>query len=61
MAFEVVDGVATGRLAARWTVRRTDATGRLVRKSGIDVLAVTGGRITGVWSVTGDRLFGQPG
>lgn len=57
VAFEVGDGVPTGRLAARWTVRRTDGTGRLVRKSGIDVLAVTAGRITGVWSVTGDRLF----
>ena len=52
VALELVDGVPTGRLAARWTVRRIDDTGRLIRKSGIDVLAVTGGRITGVWSVT---------
>jgi hypothetical protein len=28
VAFEVGDGVPTGRLAARWTVRRTDGTGR---------------------------------
>jgi hypothetical protein len=60
VAFEVVTGVPAGRFAARWTVRRTDGTGRPVRKSGIDMLAVTDGRITGVWSVTGDRLFGQP-
>ena len=58
VAFDIVAGVPTGRLAARWTVRRTDGTGRPVHKSGIDVLAVTDGRITGVWSVTGDRLFG---
>jgi hypothetical protein len=57
VALELVDGVPTGRLAARWTVQRVDGTGRLVRKSGIDVLAIAGGRITGVWSVTGDRLF----
>jgi hypothetical protein len=58
VALDIVDGVPTGRLAARWSVQRTDGTGRLIRKSGIDVLAVAGGRITGVWSVTGDRLFG---
>jgi hypothetical protein len=58
VAFDVVAGVPTGRFAARWIVRRTDDTGRPVQKSGIDVLAVTDGRITGVWSVTGDRLFG---
>jgi hypothetical protein len=58
IALDVIDGVPMGRLAARWTVQRVDGTGRLIRRSGIDVLAVAGGRITGVWSVTGDRLFG---
>jgi hypothetical protein len=58
VALDVVDGLPTGRLAARWSLARPDGTGGTTRKSGIDVLAIADGRITGVWSITGDRLFG---
>ncbi|MET9888347.1 nuclear transport factor 2 family protein [Streptomyces sp. NPDC006430] len=56
----VVDAV-TGQIAARWTVTFPDASGSTVGKSGIDILAVTDGRITEVWSVTGLRAFASAG
>ncbi|MEW2417012.1 nuclear transport factor 2 family protein [Streptomyces sp. NPDC046866] len=52
----VVDSART-EVAARWTATYTDGSGRPVAKSGIDLLAITDGRIAAVWSLTGDRLF----
>jgi hypothetical protein len=57
VALDMVDGQPTGRLACRWTVTRPDGTGATIHKSGIDILAIAGGRVTEVWSITGDRLF----
>ncbi|WP_328972505.1 nuclear transport factor 2 family protein [Streptomyces sp. NBC_00239] len=52
----VVDG-ARAEVAARWTATYTDGAGHPVTKSGIDLLAITDGRIAAVWSLTGDRRF----
>ncbi|MFE9480070.1 nuclear transport factor 2 family protein [Streptomyces spororaveus] len=58
---EPVVDEATGRITCRWTVTFPDASGTPVAKSGIDVLAVTDGRIREVWSVTGLRVFASAG
>ncbi|MFB7462462.1 nuclear transport factor 2 family protein [Streptomyces sp. NPDC056224] len=52
----VVDG-AHGQLATRWTATYTDGSGTPVTKSGIDMCSVADGRISAVWSLTGDRRF----
>lgn len=50
-----------GQVASRWTATFPDASGNTVSKSGIDILTVTDGRITEVWSVTGHRAFASGG
>ncbi|MFF4850541.1 hypothetical protein [Streptomyces sp. NPDC001194] len=52
----VIDG-AHGQLASRWTATYIDGSGVPVTKSGIDMFSITDGRISGVWSLTGDRRF----
>lgn len=52
----VVD-TGTGHVVARWTVDVPDPEGAVVTKSGIDMLALDGGRIAAVWSITGARRF----
>lgn len=47
----------TGHVVARWTVDVPDPEGTVVTKSGIDMLALDGGRIARVWSITGARRF----
>jgi hypothetical protein len=48
-----------GEIASRWNeVHRDGDSGKdVVVKSGIDMFAVTDGRITAVWSLTGNRSF----
>ncbi|MEV7520404.1 nuclear transport factor 2 family protein [Streptomyces sp. NPDC091371] len=46
-----------GELACRWSERHADDGGDVVVKSGIDMFAVTDGRISAVWSLTGNRSF----
>ncbi|MCX5612579.1 ester cyclase [Streptomyces sp. NBC_00047] len=52
----VIDG-AHGQLASRWTVTYVDGSGAPVTKSGIDMFSIADGRISGVWSLTGNRRF----
>ncbi|MFG2830812.1 nuclear transport factor 2 family protein [Streptomyces sp. NPDC048434] len=47
----------TGYVVARWTVDVPDVEGAVVTRSGIDVLALGGGRVAEVWSITGARRF----
>jgi hypothetical protein len=51
-ATPIVDTVV-GQVACRWNATRPD----MATKSGIDLLALADGRITDVWSVTGNRTF----
>ncbi|MFG2874582.1 hypothetical protein ACGFYU_06160 [Streptomyces sp. NPDC048337] len=45
-----------GEMAVRWCESQGDG-GDVVVKSGIDMFAVTDGRISAVWSLTGNRRF----
>ncbi|MER6198365.1 nuclear transport factor 2 family protein [Streptomyces sp. NPDC001586] len=45
-----------GEMACRWLESNTGG-GDVVVKSGIDMFAVTDGRISAVWSLTGNRRF----
>ncbi|MFE6836957.1 MULTISPECIES: hypothetical protein [unclassified Streptomyces] len=46
-----------GEMACRWIESNADDGGDVVVKSGIDMFAVTDGRISAVWSLTGNRRF----
>ncbi|WP_329376436.1 hypothetical protein OG625_02665 [Streptomyces sp. NBC_01351] len=46
-----------GEMACRWTESHDDGGGDVAVKSGIDMFAVTDGRISAVWSLTGNRRF----
>ncbi|MFJ4776509.1 nuclear transport factor 2 family protein [Streptomyces sp. NPDC088762] len=46
-----------GEMACRWSESHADGGGDVVVKSGIDMFAVTDGRISAVWSLTGNRRF----
>ncbi|MDX3537717.1 hypothetical protein PV721_25800 [Streptomyces sp. MB09-01] len=46
-----------GEMACRWIESNADGSGDVVIKSGIDMFAVTDGRISAVWSLTGNRRF----
>ncbi|MFD9726254.1 MULTISPECIES: hypothetical protein [unclassified Streptomyces] len=46
-----------GEIACRWSESNADDGGDVVVKSGIDMFAVTDGRISAVWSLTGNRRF----
>ncbi|MCB5179243.1 nuclear transport factor 2 family protein [Streptomyces antimicrobicus] len=46
-----------GEMACRWSERHADGDADVVLKSGIDMFAVTDGRISAVWSLTGNRRF----
>ncbi|MFG2417167.1 hypothetical protein [Streptomyces goshikiensis] len=46
-----------GEMACRWIESHADGGGDVVVKSGIDMFAVTDGRISAVWSLTGNRRF----
>ncbi|MDJ0346041.1 nuclear transport factor 2 family protein [Streptomyces sp. H10-C2] len=53
------DGGPAGQVGCRWSATRPDPDGAgVITVSGVDILAVAGGRITDVWSVTGSRRFG---
>ncbi|UUU44303.1 ester cyclase [Streptomyces sp. NBC_00162] len=52
----VIDN-AHGQLASRWTATYVDGSGAPVTKSGIDMFSIADGRISGVWSLTGNRRF----
>ncbi|MCC0100287.1 ester cyclase [Streptomyces flavotricini] len=52
----VIDA-AHGQLATRWAATYVDGSGTPVTKSGIDMFSITDGRISAVWSLTGDRRF----
>ncbi|MFD3515784.1 hypothetical protein [Streptomyces sp. NPDC058657] len=45
-----------GEMACRWSESHTDGKD-IVVKSGIDMFAVTEGRISAVWSLTGNHRF----
>ncbi|MFJ6700066.1 nuclear transport factor 2 family protein [Streptomyces sp. NPDC091272] len=45
-----------GEIACRWSESHADGE-TVVVKSGIDMFAVTDGRITAVWSLTGNHRF----
>ncbi|MFG2994185.1 hypothetical protein ACGFZK_33650 [Streptomyces sp. NPDC048257] len=45
-----------GEMACRWSESHTDGEDVVV-KSGIDMFAVTDGRISAVWSLTGNHRF----
>jgi hypothetical protein len=47
-----VDGLPRGRVARPYLAVFTEASGQVVARSGIDLLAVLGGRIVEVWSVS---------
>lgn len=44
-------------MACRWIESSDGGDGDVVVKSGIDMFAVTDGRISAVWSLTGNRRF----
>lgn len=44
-------------MACRWSESHADGDGDVIVKSGIDMFAVTDGRISAVWSLTGSRRF----
>ncbi|MFG2716270.1 hypothetical protein ACGFX2_37930 [Streptomyces goshikiensis] len=46
-----------GEMACRWIESHADGGGDVVVKSGIDMFAVADGRISAVWSLTGNRRF----
>ncbi|AYV25160.1 hypothetical protein EES41_00270 [Streptomyces sp. ADI95-16] len=46
-----------GEMACRRIESHADGGGDVVVKSGIDMFAVTDGRISAVWSLTGNRRF----
>ncbi|MFD3719623.1 hypothetical protein [Streptomyces sp. NPDC058674] len=46
-----------GEMACRWIEKHTDGGGDVLVKSGIDMFAVTDGKISAVWSLTGNRRF----
>ncbi|MFE2285104.1 nuclear transport factor 2 family protein [Streptomyces sp. NPDC059443] len=46
-----------GEIAYRWSESPADADADVVLRSGIDMFAVTDGRISAVWSLTGNRRF----
>ncbi|OKK21830.1 hypothetical protein AMK16_00655 [Streptomyces sp. CB00455] len=46
-----------GEMACRWIESHAAGGGDVVVKSGIDMFAVTDGRISAVWSLTGNRRF----
>ncbi|MFJ3922281.1 hypothetical protein [Streptomyces sp. NPDC090022] len=46
-----------GEMACRWLESNADGDGDVVVKSGIDMFEVTDGRISAVWSLTGNRRF----
>ncbi|MFJ8011322.1 hypothetical protein [Streptomyces sp. NPDC096339] len=46
-----------GEIACRWSESNADDGGDVVVKSGIDMFAVTDGKISAVWSLTGNRRF----
>ncbi|WP_327412564.1 hypothetical protein [Streptomyces sp. NBC_01233] len=46
-----------GEMACRWIESSDGGDGDVVVKSGIDMFAVTDGRISAVWSLTGNRRF----
>ena len=49
---ELVDGKPNGRVARPYLAVFREADGALVARSGIDLLALSGGRIVEVWSVS---------
>ena len=49
---ELVDGLPAGRVARPYLAVFTDPNGQVIARSGIDLLAVRGGRICEVWSVS---------
>ena len=49
---DLVDGAPSGRVARPYLAVFCDANGDLVARSGIDMLAVRGGRVVEVWSVS---------
>lgn len=56
----LVDGAPQGTVARPYVASFVDDDGRTVARSGTDIPAVTGGRITEVWSVSsgaGGRTF----
>ncbi|MFE5868277.1 hypothetical protein ACFQ6V_06400 [Streptomyces roseifaciens] len=56
----LADGAPAGRVARPYRASFADGNGGTVARSGIDVLGVSGGLITEVWSVSGGadgRLF----
>lgn len=50
----LADGNPTGTVALRWTATHPENP---AGKTGIDILAVLGGRIAEVWSISGDRAI----
>ncbi|MFI9105391.1 nuclear transport factor 2 family protein [Streptomyces fildesensis] len=53
------DGGPAGQVCCRWSATRPDPDGAgVISVSGIDILAVSDGLITDVWSVGGSRRFG---
>ncbi|MEU6211132.1 nuclear transport factor 2 family protein [Streptomyces sp. JL4002] len=46
-----------GEMACRWIESQDGGRGETVVRSGIDMFAVTDGRISSVWSLTGNRRF----
>ncbi|MFJ7588017.1 nuclear transport factor 2 family protein [Streptomyces sp. NPDC097617] len=46
-----------GEMACRWSESHAGEDGDVVVKSGIDMFAVADGRISAVWSLTGNRRF----
>lgn len=46
-----------GEMACRWIESHADGSEDVIVKSGIDMFAVTNGRISAVWSLTGNRRF----
>ncbi|GGX60737.1 hypothetical protein GCM10010324_01680 [Streptomyces hiroshimensis] len=56
----LADGAPSGRVARPYRAAFTEADGSTVARSGIDMLGVSGGLITEVWSVSGGvggRMF----
>ncbi|MFC9298429.1 hypothetical protein ACFTWH_08005 [Streptomyces sp. NPDC057011] len=46
-----------GEMACRWSESQADGGSDVAVRSGIDMFAVTDGRISAVWSLTGNRRF----
>lgn len=46
-----------GEIACRWSESHAEGDGDVAVRSGIDMFAVTDGRISAVWSLTGNRRF----